>query len=210
MFKKILCLGLNVLLLLGNSVNTYAAEQGHMESNAAKTVYLIDCTDGKTIEVPVTRINRTMEQEGAQVKVSSTVEITIPVEQELGIQPRAVVTDGGVTTRIRLDMIYTQSGTRYRLDRVEGAFEQLDKAFTISDRIVKYIAEEDHSGEPKTYSVQSNTSFSFPGHGTWIETNGTVQYWIYGYAKCKISRGGSSWELRCDNTIIEMNPGNLV
>ncbi len=38
------------------------------------------------------------------------------------MQPRGTVTDGGVTTRITLNMTCTKLGTRYRLDAVSGKF----------------------------------------------------------------------------------------
>ncbi len=189
---------------MANSVNLYAAELEEPETEVV-TARLVNRASGQIIEVPVEYTSQTVEQEGNQVTVSSTAEFVLPIDEESGIQPRTSVTDGGVTTRITLNLSYTHTGTRYRLDQVSGKYEQLDKAFTISNRKVAFISQEDYNGEPTIYNVSSNT-FSYPGQKVWIETNGRWSYWIHGTAKCTISRGGSSWDLLCQETVIAQNP----
>lgn len=208
MKKKIISLVLIFAMLFAESVNLYAAEANEAEKVMA-TAYLINKENGQIIEVPIVQTDRKVEQNGEQVKVSSMAELVFPISEESGIQPNNVVTDGGVTTRIRFNMIYTQSGGMYRLDEVNGAYEQLDKAFTISNRVVKFISQQDYKGDVKTYNESSN-NFSHPGHKTWIDTNNTIQYWIAGYAKCTISRGGSSWDLYCRETVISQNIDSVL
>ena len=182
----------------------YAAEA----QDDIATAYLIDRNNGAVIEVPVEEISRSVEQDGNEFTVTSIVEFVLPVEEEFGIQPYKEVTDGGVTTRIRFDMNYTQSGYLYKLNSVSGAYEQIDNAFTISNRLVKFTTQQNFTSDIKTYNVQSNT-FSYPGQGIWVDTKNSAQYQIAGYAKCTISRGSSSWELYCRDTVIELNPGSF-
>ncbi|MCM1223412.1 MAG: hypothetical protein NC548_54085 [Lachnospiraceae bacterium] len=196
-----------VVMLFSGSVNSYAAEMERAE-NETTTAYLVNKEKGEIIEVPIVQKDKKVEQNGEQVKVSSMVEIAFPQSENSDVQPNNVVTDGGVTTRIRFNMVYTHSGTRYRLDEVNGAYEQIDKAFTLSNRVVKFTSQQDFKGDVATYNETSN-NFSHPGQKTWIETKDTAQYWIAGYAKCTISRGGSSWDLYCRETVIEQTPGSL-
>lgn len=198
-----------LVMILGNSMNLYAAEVKEVEQGGVAVAYLVNKTDGEVIEVPITNESRTVERDGDQIKVTSTVDFTFPDGLEDGIQPNNVVTDGGVTTRISFEMRYTQSGTRYRLDEVKGLYEQLDKAFTMSDRVVTYISQQNFNKEPITKNPDRN-DFSYKGDGSWVETYNVAQYQIAGYAKCTISRGGSSWELWCRETVIEQNPGSFI
>lgn len=205
--KKMISLILILTMLFANSINIYAAETGETECETAE-IYLVNKENGQIIEVPITQTKRKVEQCGEQMKVSSVVEFVFPTGEESGIQPNNVVTDGGVTTRIRFNMLYTQSGSRYRLDEVNGAYEQIDKAFTISNRIVKFTSQQDFKGDTATYNESSNT-FSHPGQRIWIDKSNSIQHWIAGYAMCTISRGGSSWDLYCRETIIEQNAGSI-
>lgn len=197
-------LGLALAMVwLNNSVQVNAANNMSMEN----TFLVTNNETGETYEVPVIEKETMIKETDNQIIVTKVAEIFIPEKDETGIQPANVVTDGGVTTRITFNMAYTKSGDLYRLDGVSGKYELLDSNFTISNRKVMYISQEDYSSNSTWTKYPTSNTFSYPGSSRWIDSKNSIQYWIGGYAECTISRGSSSWNLRCPETVIQRDVG---
>lgn len=198
--KKVVSIILAMILTMGNTATVSAAPSTYAD-HVEKAVYLMDSQTGEVCEALV-KEDIMVEQVGNQYTLSKTTEFYLPNEDSSEISPQASVTDGGVTTRINFQVKYIQSGTHYRLTGVSGSYEQLDSSFTISNRHVKYICQTSYKlGTMEEKDISSNT-FSFPGCSHWIETEYGGQWWLGGYAMCKISRGSSSWELKAVEDII--------
>lgn len=205
MKKSIYSIILSITLLLGSCMNVFASSEEDKVQNETPTtiITLTNLETGEVYSIEQENIDivTTLNEDGS-VCEQLVADVAVPVEQEDGIAPYASVTDGGVTTRINFTINYIQSGNLYRITGVTGSFERLDTAFTISNRFVRYANYHDNeSGYIKDYTPTGN-SFSYPGFSNWVDTT-RIQYIVGGYAKCNISRGGSSWELCCRHIIVE-------
>lgn len=196
-----------VMVWMNSAMKVNAANSMGMESVKEDVCLVINNETGETYEAPVIEKETMVNEAGDQLIITKVAEIFIPEDGESGIQPAGVVTDGGVTTRITFNMAYTKSGDLYRLDGVSGKYELLDSNFTISNRKVMYTSQENYSSNSVWTKYPTSNTFSYPGSSRWIDSKNSIQYWIGGYAECTISRGSSSWNLRCPETVIQRDMG---
>lgn len=197
MLKKSLVILLLVTLILGNTITVEAANISCTE----KVMYLTNDQTGKSHEVLV-KETISEKQIGNHHSITKISEVYIP-EEFSGIVPYTSITDGGLTTRIYLNVDYTQSGKKYRLNGVSGRFEQLDTAFTISGRHVMYTCQSNFFNGGTWDKYPSSNTFSYSGCDHWMEIGADIAWWIGAYAECTISRGNSSWTLKAVEDVIK-------
>lgn len=212
MKRKIFAVVMLLILVFGNCMSVSAAVVPKTPDLAegVTTVTLTNLETGESYEVDMenAEVVTTVCKDGS-VTERVVVDVDIPEETQNGIAPCASVTDGGATTRITLNINYSQSGKLYRITSVTGNFERLDTAFTISNRHIRYANYQDNqsSGHIKDYRITGN-SFSYPGFSNWVDST-AIQYIVGGYAECDITRSSSSWNLRCRHIIIERDMNAL-
>ena len=201
--KKTLSIFLAITTILSSSLSAFAATKS-LENQAGVgfvTVTITDLNTGETLTLSEEdlQIDQTMTENDNGIKTETVIaNISLPSSD---ISPQSSVTDGGCTTRIELNIDYEQSGTLYRMKTASGSFTVLDNAFTHSNRMVK-LANYDwaQTSYIETY-YPSSSSFSYSPFTNWIDSNYPPAV-LAGYAKCTVSRGGSSWEVKCEHTII--------
>ncbi len=194
--KKGLLVILLAALVVGNTMTVSAAAPSQTE----RVMYLTNNQTGETCEV-LAKETTTVKQTGNRYTVTKVAELYIP-EDSSAIVPYTSITDAGATTRIHLNVDYTQSGKRYRLNGVSGRFEQLDTAFTISGRHVMYTCQSNIVDGHVWNKYPTSNSFSYSRCDHWVDTGANIEWWIGAYAECTISRGGSSWTLKATEDVI--------
>ena len=99
------------------------------------------------------------------------------------------VTDAGCTTRVTLNLDYTNSGNLYKITKISGSFTRLDYGFTISNKMVR-VANLDNgeSGSDviKTF-YPSGSTFKYSGFESFVNYNKPPMI-VGGYAKCDVKR----------------------
>lgn len=136
-------------------------------------------------------------------------EITKTIEAEIQLdtpKTRSSVTDAGKCVRITFVVNAENSGSLYRMTGFNAKYELLDPAFTISSRYIQ-VTNKDFYGEMnpdayiyKYYPTGNSYSKTF-SNLNWVDSN-LSPCMVGGYAQCNISRGGSSWLLRCTDWVV--------
>lgn len=118
---------------------------------------------------------------------------------------RSSITDSGATVRITFVVSAQNSGKNYRMTGFKATYTVLDKAFSISSRHIKVCnyGGSDALNSSKyiyDYKPTTNTYNKSFSNLKWVNSNKPGL--VGGYAECNISRGGSSWNLKCYDWVV--------
>lgn len=124
------------------------------------------------------------------------------------INPLSSVIDSGKCCRVKFNVEYTKSGNKYRLDKVSGSYTKLDPAVAITKRHVRYASIQDYKSNKyiKDYKPSKN-KFSYAGFKNYVDTKNSVHYIVGGFAECKVTRGKTTWNLRCSHIVVSRDIG---
>lgn len=210
--KKIRCYLLTLLTLITVmfcfSVPVLANNSAKGKNTTAEySMILTNLDTGEMVELSQDDLNiqiSTEKDANGNIKKSITADVAVPSTSSNDansnlISPYAVVTDGGVTTRLTFNLNYTQSGSLYKITSANGKFELLDSAFTISGRMVR-LANYQYNETQYIRTYYPGNTFSYPGYSNWVNINYGPAV-VAGYAKCNITRSSSTWELRLNQYI---------
>ena len=105
--------------------------------------------------------------------------------------------DGSIDKTIIADITIPQPKTRNSVtDAGQTVRVTVDVSFSISNRMVK-IGNYDNSDWSRVYTYYPGGSFAYY-FNYWVDS-AYVPCIVGAYAQCTMSRGGSSWSVRCNN-----------
>lgn len=204
--KKVIAI-LLALSIINNGWAINSLAQGNAgQANNTNSKVVVTVRNLNTGEVSVLEpsddidITSTVNEDGSN-SIKASAEVQIPSDGEQ-IVPYGSATDLGMTARVTFDLDYVISGTKYKITRIWGSFENLDPSFTLSNKLVK-VANYDYAQSEYifTRSNPSNTFNYTNPFSNWADTN-WPPVWVGGYARCYTSRGSTSYEVRCTITVI--------
>lgn len=195
---------LMTLVMLFTNFNVYAESDMTEQVSDNYTITLVNDQTGKIFEITPDVISNETEKNArtGETKQQLVVEMPIPGENITNgaISPRMSVMDGSCTVKITLNVNYTQSGTKYKMTSATGSFKRIDPGFAITNKKVLTINMQDFNSAPKEYTV-NGTNFSYGKYSNWVDAKCAVCH-IEAHARCKISRGSSSFTLSCNNVVL--------
>lgn len=199
MKKKIRILILAALaMLIGGRVQVLACENNNILETPQYTLSVTNKETNEVINIAQDCIE-TREEHMLLGDTQMTLSANISIPNEKGNMTRNTITDGGVTTRVTFNINYSKSGNLYKITGYSGKFEQLDKSFTISNRKVMVANFQNY----EIHNIHNRTpgnNFSYSGFSNWVDITYPNSL-VAGYARCDVSRQGTSWELRLNYRI---------
>lgn len=162
------------------------------ETRELNNIVIINNDTGETYTIDSDSADsHVVVNEDGSIDKTIIADITIPQPKT-----RNSVTDAGQTVRVTVDVSYQSSGSMYKMTSVTGSFTVLDSSFSISNRMVK-IGNYDNSDWSRVYTYYPGGSFAYY-FNYWVDS-AYVPCIVGAYVQCTMSRGGSSWSVRCNN-----------